>query len=81
MANPVPGVVPEAPASRKYAGGFMCELMLKDLKIAAESAREVDLQLEFVEKTVAVYEDLVRKGNGKRDFGCAFEERRGRFNK
>lgn len=78
MANPVPGVVPESPASRKYAGGFMCDLMLKDLKIAAENAKEVGISLDFVDKTVEVYENLVKLGSGRKDFSCAFEEKRSR---
>lgn len=32
--NPVPGIIDNLPASRDYEGGFVCELMLKDLKIA-----------------------------------------------
>jgi 3-hydroxyisobutyrate dehydrogenase len=32
--NPVPGVVETAPASKKYAGGFGTDLMLKDLGLA-----------------------------------------------
>ena len=36
--NPVPGVQPNVPASRDYAGGFMVNLMLKDLGLALEAA-------------------------------------------
>ena len=38
--NPAPGVMPNVPSSNNYDGGFVSELMLKDLNIAAEvSAR------------------------------------------
>lgn len=36
--NPVPGVMENAPASRDYQGGFMVNLMLKDLKLALDAA-------------------------------------------
>jgi 3-hydroxyisobutyrate dehydrogenase len=36
--NPVPGIQPNAPASRDYSGGFGTDLMLKDLGLAMESA-------------------------------------------
>jgi len=56
----------------------MCELMLKDLKIAAENAKDAGISLDFVEKTVEVYENLIKIGSGKKDFSCAFEEKRSR---
>ncbi|OED40340.1 3-hydroxyisobutyrate dehydrogenase [Endozoicomonas sp. (ex Bugula neritina AB1)] len=38
--NPVPGVMPEAPSSKQYQGGFMTGLMLKDLNLALSAAHE-----------------------------------------
>jgi 3-hydroxyisobutyrate dehydrogenase len=38
--NPWPGVMSEAPASRGYSGGFMVDLMLKDLGLALETAEQ-----------------------------------------
>jgi 3-hydroxyisobutyrate dehydrogenase len=32
--NPIPGYTPNAPAGRQYEGGFACDLMLKDLRLA-----------------------------------------------
>jgi len=37
--NPVPGVLPNVPASRNYSGGFMVKLMQKDLGLALGAAR------------------------------------------
>lgn len=37
--NPVPGVMPNVPASRDYQGGFMVKLMQKDLGLAMGAAR------------------------------------------
>ncbi len=39
---PVPGVGPETPADRDYEGGFAAALMLKDLRLAMEAARDAD---------------------------------------
>ncbi|CAH0992456.1 3-hydroxyisobutyrate dehydrogenase [Sinobacterium norvegicum] len=36
--NPMPGVMPTAPASNDYQGGFMVDLMLKDLGLAMEAS-------------------------------------------
>ena len=38
--NPYPGVMPNAPASNDYAGGFLVKLMLKDLGLAANASAE-----------------------------------------
>ena len=38
--NPYPGVMPEAPASRDYSGGFLVDLMLKDLGLAMDTAQQ-----------------------------------------
>jgi 3-hydroxyisobutyrate dehydrogenase len=45
--NPVPGVMENVPASRNYDGGFACDLMLKDLKLAVEVAKEVNIKVEL----------------------------------
>jgi len=37
--NPVPGVMPNVPASKEYQGGFMVKLMQKDLGLAIGAAR------------------------------------------
>lgn len=38
--NPWPGVMEQAPASRGYSGGFMVDLMNKDLGLAMETAEQ-----------------------------------------
>lgn len=37
--NPLPGVMPAAPASRKYSGGFATGLMIKDSELAMRAAQ------------------------------------------
>jgi len=38
--NPYPGVMPDAPASRNYAGGFRTDFQLKDMLLAVQLAAE-----------------------------------------
>src|SRR5262245_8936874 len=40
--NPYPGVMPNVPASRSYEGGFLVDLMIKDLGLALEAADASD---------------------------------------
>jgi 3-hydroxyisobutyrate dehydrogenase len=40
--NPYPGVMPNVPASRNYEGGFLVDLMIKDLGLALEAADASD---------------------------------------
>lgn len=39
--NPFPGVMDSAPAARGYQGGFLVDLMIKDLGLAMEAAEQV----------------------------------------
>ncbi|KAG5661263.1 hypothetical protein KAF25_005385 [Fusarium avenaceum] len=43
--NPVPGVCPDAPASKGYRGGFKVQLMAKDFGLAVSAAEKVDAKL------------------------------------
>jgi 3-hydroxyisobutyrate dehydrogenase len=53
--NPVPGVMENVPASRDYERGFGCELMLKDIKLALEAAKEVNCKTELGDKSKQIY--------------------------
>ncbi|PPJ56183.1 hypothetical protein CBER1_09078 [Cercospora berteroae] len=53
---PVPGIRPDAPASKAYEGGFRVELMKKDFGLAVEAAKEKGVQLALGEKGLGVYE-------------------------
>jgi 3-hydroxyisobutyrate dehydrogenase len=43
--NPCPGVVPDAPSSDYYQGGFKVQLMRKDFALAVDLANTVDAKL------------------------------------
>ncbi|KAK0361363.1 hypothetical protein LTR91_001930 [Friedmanniomyces endolithicus] len=53
--NPVPGLCPEAPASRGYVGGFRVGLMAKDVGLAVESAEAVGVELVLGRVGLGVY--------------------------
>ncbi|KAJ6593876.1 6-phosphogluconate dehydrogenase [Mycena capillaripes] len=53
--NPVPGVCPDAVTSKNYEGGFKVELMEKDMKLAAESARQVGAPLVLGDIAIGAY--------------------------
>jgi 3-hydroxyisobutyrate dehydrogenase len=65
---PVPGVGPKTPADNDYDGGFAAALMLKDLKLAMEAAKQVGLELEMGEEAEEEFEKFVEKGGGGKDF-------------
>ena len=65
---PVPGVGPKTPADNNYEGGFAAALMLKDLKLAMEAARQVGLELEMGEEAEEEFEKFVENGGGNKDF-------------
>lgn len=53
--NPVPGVVPDAPASKGYKPGFRLELMRKDFALAVRTAKLVGANLALGETGLDVY--------------------------
>lgn len=66
--NPWPGVMPAAPASNGYAGGFGVDLMLKDLGLAAEAALSVQALIPLGEVARNLYSLHSIAGHGKQDF-------------
>ncbi|MCM8556314.1 3-hydroxyisobutyrate dehydrogenase [Sphingomicrobium sediminis] len=65
---PVPGVGPETPADRDYQGGFASALMLKDLKLAMEAARNNDAYTPMGGEAEELYQRFVDLGGGGVDF-------------
>ena len=65
---PVPGVGPETPADRDYEGGFAAALMLKDLKLAMEAAKESGAYTPMGGEAEELYQRFVDRGGGTKDF-------------
>ena len=68
LYNPWPGVMPDVPASRDYAGGFGVDLMLKDLGLAAEAALHAGASTPLGELARNLYSLHSSGGSGGLDF-------------
>ncbi|MDH1261951.1 3-hydroxyisobutyrate dehydrogenase [Pseudomonas sp. GD03944] len=66
--NPWPGVMEAAPASKGYSGGFMAELMAKDLGLAQEAAQHSGSSTPMGALALQIYRLLLKQGKGKKDF-------------
>lgn len=66
---PVPGPVPGSPANRDYRPGFSAALMLKDLGLAQQSAKDAGAVTPFGTHALDLYRRFVEKeGGGGTDF-------------
>jgi len=70
---PLPGVGPQTPADRDYEGGFAAALMLKDLKLATEAAAAAGASVPMGHAAEALYQMLVNRGDGRRDFSVMID--------
>jgi 3-hydroxyisobutyrate dehydrogenase len=77
---PVPGVGPKTPADNGYEGGFAAALMLKDLKLAMEAAKQAGVNAEMGEEAEELYEEFVEKGGGGKDFSALIKMIDGTWN-
>ncbi|AMB87266.1 3-hydroxyisobutyrate dehydrogenase [Pseudomonas agarici] len=68
--NPWPGIIDTAPASRGYTGGFGAELMLKDLGLATEAARQVHQPVVLGAVAQQLYQAMSLRGEGGKDFSA-----------
>ncbi|UUF00263.1 3-hydroxyisobutyrate dehydrogenase [Xanthomonas hortorum pv. pelargonii] len=73
VCNPWPGVLPNAPASRGYSGGFGNDLMLKDLGLVAESAVQAGVSIPLGELARNLYAMNSQAGNGALDFSSVIK--------
>lgn len=56
---PAPGVLPDVPSSRGYAGGFSAQLMLKDLRLAMQLAAATDTPAPMTQNVAQLYRAVV----------------------
>lgn len=71
--NPFPGVMEGVPASRAYQGGFGVDLMLKDLGLAAEAARQSHQPLPMGALAQQLYQVWSAQGQGHQDFSSIIQ--------
>jgi 3-hydroxyisobutyrate dehydrogenase len=68
--NPWPGIVATAPASRGYSGGFGAQLMLKDLGLATEAAKQANQPVVMGALAQQLYQAMSLRGDGGLDFSA-----------
>lgn len=68
--NPWPGVMENAPASKGYSGGFMSQLMAKDLGLAQEAAQLTASSTPMGALALQLYRLLLKQGHGELDFSA-----------
>ncbi len=73
LYNPCPGVMENAPASNGYQGGFMSQLMAKDLGLAMEAAVASQTSTPMGSVARSLFALHNGQGNGQKDFSSLFE--------
>ena len=71
--NPRPGMIEGTPAGRNYEGGFMVELVRKDLALALEAAKPTGAKTDMIEFSIEYYRTLEKLGYGRKDFGFVYQ--------
>jgi 3-hydroxyisobutyrate dehydrogenase len=72
--NPCPDVMENVPSSKGYQGGFMVDLMVKDLGLSQEAALASNSSTPMGSLARSLYVNHARQGNGSRDFSSIFEQ-------
>jgi 3-hydroxyisobutyrate dehydrogenase len=73
LYNPYPGIVETAPASNDYQGGFGVDLMLKDLGLATDAARQIRQPLPMGALAQQLYQVWSQRGAGQLDFSSIIQ--------
>ncbi|EJL3948473.1 3-hydroxyisobutyrate dehydrogenase [Vibrio parahaemolyticus] len=73
LYNPCPGVMESTPASNGYQGGFMSQLMAKDLGLAMEAAVASQTSTPMGSLARNLFNFHNSQGNGQKDFSSLFE--------
>ncbi|CUS49302.1 MAG: 3-hydroxyisobutyrate dehydrogenase MmsB [Idiomarinaceae bacterium HL-53] len=71
--NPCPDVMNGVPSSNGYQGGFLVDLMLKDLGLALSTAETTDSKTPMGEQAKALFQAHSEAGAGQLDFSSIFQ--------
>ncbi|NQZ11792.1 MAG: 3-hydroxyisobutyrate dehydrogenase [Algicola sp.] len=71
--NPCPGVMENVPSSNDYQGGFMVDLMAKDLGLAMDTCVKSQSATPMGSLARSLYAMHATQGNGKKDFSSIFQ--------
>ncbi|WP_144209501.1 3-hydroxyisobutyrate dehydrogenase [Shewanella donghaensis] len=72
--NPCPDVMDNVPSSNDYQGGFMVDLMVKDLGLSQQASVASNSSTPMGALARSMYVNHARQGNGRRDFSSIFEQ-------
>ena len=73
LYNPCPDVLPNVPSSNNYDGGFMVDLMKKDLGLAMDAANQSQSMTPMGALAQNMYQILSAQGSGNKDFSSIFQ--------
>ncbi|HLV48122.1 MAG TPA: 3-hydroxyisobutyrate dehydrogenase [Aliidiomarina sp.] len=71
--NPCPDVMDNVPSSNDYNGGFLVDLMLKDLGLALATAEQTNSSTPMGNAAAALYQKHSEQGFGRKDFSSIFK--------
>lgn len=63
--NPYPQVMENVPSSHHYKGGFMSKLMQKDLNLALQTAKEIQVETPMGQRATQLYDEHVKENDNK----------------
>jgi 3-hydroxyisobutyrate dehydrogenase len=72
LYNPCPGVMETVPSSNGYQGGFMVDLMNKDLSLAMNTASNQQSLVPMGSMAKSLFQLHGNAGNGSLDFSSIF---------
>ncbi|WP_434952311.1 3-hydroxyisobutyrate dehydrogenase [Shewanella sp. HL-SH4] len=72
--NPCPDVMENVPSSKGYQGGFMVDLMVKDLGLSQQAALGSNSSTPMGALARSLYVNHARQGHGRLDFSSIFEQ-------
>lgn len=67
---PWPGLVDSTPSNNDYQAGFAAALMLKDLRLSQQAAKEGDVHTPFAAMATQYYEKFVERAGADIDFSA-----------
>ncbi|NMP17747.1 3-hydroxyisobutyrate dehydrogenase [Thalassotalea sp. Y01] len=73
LYNPCPDVLENVPSSNNYEGGFMVDLMAKDLGLALDTAVNSQSSTPMGALARSLFAIHAGQGNGKKDFSSIFK--------
>jgi 3-hydroxyisobutyrate dehydrogenase len=73
LYNPCPGVLNNVPSSNDYQGGFMVDLMAKDLGLAIDTASSSQSNIPLGKMSQSLYQLMQNQDMGSLDFSSIFK--------